>query len=207
MPALVTAPDWRDALTAAAAALTALSVVPYTVAIRRGTLRPQRTSWFVFAVLSTVATATQFASGGGSGAWLSLGSAIGFAAVAALAVRAGVGGRAPGDVVTIGLTAASVTVWLATGRPLLGTAAVVVAELAAIVLTVRKEVAMPGSERPETWAIDAAAGVLALAAVPAMTTGHVLYPLHHTLANGWVVATVAHSRRNLGPGARRWRAA
>lgn len=205
MHELVTGLGWRAGLTAGSATLTALSVVPYTVAIRRGTLRPQRTSWFVFAVLSAVAAASQFAAGAGSGAWLSLGSAIGFGTVFALTVRAGVGGRSPSDLFTLGLTATSVVVWLTTGRPLFGIVAVVIAEIAAVVLTVRKEHTLPGTERPESWAIDAVAGVLALAAVPAVTFAQVLYPLHHTIVNGWVVATVARSRRHCGPGTRRWR--
>lgn len=199
MQTLLTQLGWRAGLTAGSATLTALSVVPYAAAIRRGALRPQRTSWFVFAVLSAVAAASQFAAGAGSGAWLALGSAFGFATVFALSVRVGIGGRSPSDLVTLGLTAASVLVWLTSGRPLFGIIAVVVAEVAAIVLTVRKELALPGTERPESWAIDAVAGVLALAAVPAVTFAHMLYPVHHTIVNVWVVATVARSRRNCGP--------
>lgn len=194
------APEWREALTAGSATLTALSVVPYVIAIQRGLLRPQRTSWFVFAVLSSVAAATQFAAGGGSGAWLCLGSALGFGTVFVLSIHVGVGGRQPSDLVAISLTAVSIVVWFGTGRPLLGTLAVVVAELAAVALTVRKELASPGTERHETWAIDATAGVLALAAVPSLAVAHVLYPLHHTLVNAWVVATVAHTRRRHGVG-------
>ena len=71
----------RDSLAVLSGLLTAACVIPYLRDIYRGSTRPQRVSWFVFATLSIVAAVGQFADGALAGAWLASGSALGFTLV------------------------------------------------------------------------------------------------------------------------------
>jgi len=65
----------------------------------------------------------------------------------------------------------------------------------AVALTIRKALSDPGSETLVTWAIDGAAGVLALCAVHRLTLTETLYPAHHAVANGAVVVAIVTARR------------
>ena len=84
-------------------------------------------------------------------------------------------------------------------RPLLAVLGVVIAELGAVGLTVRKSLADPGSETRSTWIIDGLAGLLSIVAVDHMTATTLLYPVHHTVANGAVAAAIAIGRRRSVP--------
>lgn len=184
----------RASLTLAAGLLTFSCSIPYLVSIARNHARPQRMSWFVFAGLSAVGALVQFSDGADPGAWLSLGSAFGFGAVFVSSLWRGTGGASVVDLLTLAVAAISVVIALAMQRPLLALATVVAAEIAAVGLTVRKSSRDPHSEMMSSWAIDAAAGVAALAAVSHLTADQVLYPVHHTVVNLWVVVTLARCR-------------
>lgn len=175
----------RSSLALVSSVLTFACALPYLVAVGRGRTRPHRVSWLVFATLSSVAAGSQFAAGGGAGAWLSLGSAAAFTAIFAASIARGAGGASARDVVTLAVAAATVAVWLVTDRPVVALATVVAAEVAAD----------PDSEVVSSWAIDALAGVVAISAVARLSVDDLLYPVHHTLVNLWMVATVMRGRR------------
>jgi hypothetical protein len=185
----------RENLSVIAAAMTCACVVPYLRDIRRGTTRPQRTSWLVFATLAAVAAVSQALTGNGAGTWLASGSALGFGAVFVASIRRGIGGFAPADRAALAVAAASTVISVITSRPVLALLGVVIAELGAVGLTVRKSLADPGSETRSTWIIDALAGLLSIVALDHVTATTLLYPVHHTVANGAVVAAIAIGRR------------
>ena len=185
----------REHLAVVSAVLTATCVLPYLRDIRRGRTRPQRASWFVFATLSIVATVSQFASEAGPGVWLSAGSAAGFLAVFLASIRTGEGGFSRADRGALAVGAIAVASSLLTGNPLLALVGVILAEIAAITLTVRKTVRDPDSETVSTWLLDGAAGLVAIAAVDDFNDlTALLYPIHHTLANLAVVLAVVVGR-------------
>ena len=185
----------REHLSVIAAAMTCACVVPYLRDIRRGTTRPQRASWLVFAALAAVAAVSQALTGNDAGTWLASGSALGFGAVFVASIRRGVGGFAAADRVALAVAVAGTVVSVVMARPLLAVIGVVIAELGAVGLTVRKSLADPGSETRSTWIIDGLAGLLSIVALDHMTTTTLLYPVHHTVANGTVAAAIAIGRR------------
>ena len=189
----------RENLAVIAAAMTFACVVPYLRDIRLGTTRPQRASWLVFATLAAVAAVSQALAGNGAGTWLAGGSALGFGAVFVASIRRGVGGFDAADRAALAVAAAGTVVSIVMARPLLAVLGVVIAELGAVGLTVRKSLADPGSETRSTWIIDGLAGLLSIVAVDHMTVTTLLYPVHHTVANGAVVAAIAIGRRRSVP--------
>jgi hypothetical protein len=189
----------REHLVTVSALLTASCVLPYLRDIRRGTTRPQRASWFVFSTLSITAAVSQFAGGAGPGAWLAAGSAAGFSAVFIVSIRTGVGGFSRADRATLAVASVAVVASVLTSTPLLALLGVIVAEQAAVVLTVRKTLDDPTSETASTWILDGAAGLAAIAAVHGFTDlNELLYPIHHVLANLAVVVAIVAGRRRGG---------
>ncbi len=175
--------------------LSLMSVVPYLRDVSRGVTLPQRMSWFVFAMLSTSASVAQAAAGAISGALLTGGSAIGFSAVFVASIKRGVGGASRWDFVALGISIAGLVLWHLSNRPMVAVAAIGVAELAAVALTVAKSLEAPGSETLSTWVIDGVAGVVAIIAVGTIDATHLLYPVHHVVLNGSVVAAILIGRR------------
>jgi hypothetical protein len=186
----------RSDLGLLSAVLTMVCVVPYLRDVFRGTTRPQRMSWFVFATLAAVAAVSQAAAGAGPGFWLSAGAAIGFSLIFIASIRHGVGGTERFDLATLAVTGVAVVVAFATDQPIVAVGGVVVSELAAVALTVRKVWHQPGSETTSSWAIDALAGLVAIAAIPEFSAVELLYPVHHVIANSAVLLTIAASRRH-----------
>jgi hypothetical protein len=187
----------REHLAIVSALLTAMCVVPYLRDTLRGTTRPQRVSWFVFALLSTVAAISQFLGGGGAGAWLALGGAVGFGLVFIASIPRGVGGFSVVDVGALTIAMIGIATSITTRDPIVAVVAVVSAEIGAIALTARKAMHDPTSETTSTWVLDLVAGVVAVAALTAISFDNLLYPTHHIAANAAVLTAIAvgHARK------------
>jgi hypothetical protein len=185
----------RNVLLPMASGLTAACVVPYLVGIARGVTHPQRTSWFVFAVLATVAAVSQFADGATAGVWLSGGAAVGFGVVFVASLRRGVGGCECGDLLTLVLAAIGIGLWLTTGEAVVAVLAVIVADGAAVALTVGKARRDPDSEAAASWVLDASAGAVALLGGADWTFTEAVYPAYHVVANLAVLGAIWSGRR------------
>lgn len=183
----------RPTLGLVSATSTAVSAVPYLVAMRRGTVRPQRMSWFVYAMLAVVAAVVQVRAESSAGSWLAAGSAVGFATIFVSSLRRGAGGwrRADRGTFVVAIAAAAL---LVLDRPLAALVAIVVAEVAATALTVHKLALEPHAETWTTWSVDAVAGAVAIAALTAWNVDSVLYPVHHVTVNLWVVLAIVRAR-------------
>jgi hypothetical protein len=171
-----------------------MCVIPYLRDIARGTTQPQRVSWFVFAILSTVAAVSQFLEGGGGGAWLALGGAVGFGLVFIASIPCGVGGFGAVDVGALTIAMIGIATSIATRSPIVAVVAVVVAEIGAVALTTRKALHDPMSETASTWVLDLAAGVVAVAALTTVSFQQMLYPTYHVAANAAVLTAIAVGR-------------
>jgi hypothetical protein len=178
--------------------MTALCVVPYLRDIRRGTTRPHRTSWAVFAIVELVAALGQFASHAWAGAFLALGAAIGFSAVAIASIKYGEGGTRPIDRVAIVVLAVGLVVWALTSNAWVAVFVAMAIDLPAVALTFQKSRRDPSSETLSTWVIDCAAGMVAVLAVLVARTPtglNLMYPAYHVIGNGCIVAALLMGRR------------
>lgn len=188
--------DVRSALQILAGLMTALCAVPYVWAIRRGEARPQRTSWFIFSVLTTVAAVAQLIDGAWAGAFLAVGAAISFTTIFAMSIRHGVGGSGVPDAIAIVLLIVGLIGWWVTDDPFVAVVAVIFGEFPAVVLTVTKTWKQPSSEAFMTWVIDGIAGVISAATVWSWHVD-VVYPVWHIITNASVVLTVLAGNRHL----------
>ena len=191
----------REHVALISGAMTAVCVVPYLRDIARGTTKPQRASWLVWASLSVVASVSQLIEGEMSGAWLASGAAVGFTAVFIASIRRGEGGLARADVVAIVAASVGVALSLVVRQPMIALLAVVFAEFVATALTARKALLRPQTETLSTWMIDAVAGALAVAATTELSVAALIYPLNHTGLNTWVALSIRRGRRRVAIGA------
>ena len=185
----------RQHLALVSALLTAACVIPYLRDTFRGKTRPQRVSWFIYAVLSVVAAISQYMSGERAGAYLATGSAIGFTAVFVASIRHGEGGASRLDRLSLGLASLGVALSIVVDQPMIAVIAVVVAEQLATSLTAAKASRDPSSETAITWFMDGLAGTSAIAAVTHFSPAELLYPIHHTCVNLFVLSAITHGRR------------
>lgn len=99
----------------AAGVLSGSCAIPYVRDMVRGTTRPHRVSWGIFALLAAIAAASQLMHGFTTGAVLSLGAAVAFFIVFVMSMRHGVGGATLADRLTLAGTVGILVVWAWSG--------------------------------------------------------------------------------------------
>jgi hypothetical protein len=174
-----------------------VATAPYLRDILRGSTKPQRATWAIWATLSFVVLASQWASGATWSLALTIGQAVSCGAVFTLALRRGVGGVSPLELALLGIAALGVVGWQLAGDPTVATCSVVVADLVAVGLMLPKTYRQPGSETLATYAIGVVSTVFALAAVGSTALSLLIYPVYILFADGAVVAVILLRRRAL----------
>ena len=182
----------------AAGVLSGSCAIPYVRDMVRGTTRPHRVSWGIFALLAAIAAASQLMHGFTTGAVLSLGAAVAFFIVFVMSMRHGVGGATLADRLTLAGTVGILVVWAWSGDTTVAVTLVIVLEVAATGLTMRKAWRDPASETQSSWVIDGVAGALALVGASRVSYAALAYPAYHFMSNNAMVAVLVVGRR------RRW---
>lgn len=170
---------------------------PYVRDILRGSTIPQRSTWTIWTTLSFIVLASQWASGARWSLALVVGQAIACGTIFMLAMRCGVGGMSPVELVLLGIAALGIVGWQIADDPIIATCSVVTADLIGMGLMLPKTWGNPGSETPETFAIGAVSSLFALAAVGSLEPALLIYPVYILLADSFIVAVIVLRRRAL----------
>ncbi|HKD97596.1 MAG TPA: hypothetical protein VKB69_08325 [Micromonosporaceae bacterium] len=181
----------------AAALVSTVDAVPYVRDILRGSTRPHRGTWCIWSMLGVVAFFAQLADGPNWSLLMVGVQAASMAFVFALSVRRGVGSLGPVDLALMGVAVLGIIGWYASSEPIVATACVVVADLAGVLLMLPKVWRDPGSETPSSFAMAAASGFLATAAVGALDPALLLYPAYFGVVNAATAALIVARRRVL----------
>lgn len=178
---------------------------PYIAAVLRGRTRPNRASWWIFALSAGAGTASSWAAGARVTVGVPATFAVCCVAVGLLAIRRGEGGLGRLDLSCLAVAAAALLAWWATGEPLLATAMLALADLAGTLPTVAKAWRDPAREHGGSWIVWMCANLCNLAQVRAPDPAELLYPGALTLAAAAVLtARYRHLlRRRSGPAAAR----
>ena len=147
-------------------ALPTISVLVYIRSILKGQTRPHRTTYLLLSMITGLSFASLLASRDTSGVWLAGVSFVQCLIVLGLALKFGMGGKDPFDVVCIGLCALGILAWLLTGESLMGLIASIVADFLAVLPTLRKVWRHPHTEVWLFYALDAIAAGFILGAGP-----------------------------------------
>ena len=169
--------------------------VPYVRDTVRGSTRPHRGTWLIWAVLAVVAALSQRADGASWSVLMTGTQAILTGLVFVLAIRHGEGGMEARDLFLLGLAGVGVIGWIIARQPVVAVGCVIAADLTAFVMMTPKVKADPDSETLSTYALAAAGGALAAGAVGMADVSLLLYPVYYCAANGWM-AVFIHRRRS-----------
>jgi hypothetical protein len=168
--------------------------VPYLRDTARGTTRPHRGTWMIWALLAILVCVSQRADGATwslamAGAQVALNGAV-----FVLAIRCGEGGLSRADAVMVAIAGVGVGVWLLADAPVVATIGVIVADLIAVAMMVPKTYLDPDSETLSTFAGSSLTGALAMGAVGTLDPALLLYPAYYCLVNGGVALLIGCRR-------------
>lgn len=170
--------------------LPVIGAFPYIKDILRHKTKPHRTSFLIWAVLDSIAFATQLAKGA---TWSLIMPAVGTIEVLTsfvLSLKYGVGGFAKKDIAALLLSGLGLILWYFTKEPLVALLIVICVDVIGMSLTILKTYAHPHTETFSTWLLSSIAGLFAAAAVGHWTFSLLIYPLYICVANAGVCVTI-----------------
>jgi hypothetical protein len=173
--------------------------IPYVHDTLRGSTRPHRGTWLIWGVLGIVVCLSQRADGASWSLIMSAVQAVLTSLIFVLAIRRGVGGLSPIEVLMMGIAGGGLAGWFLADEPLVATICVVAADLIGAAMMVPKAYRDPDSETPATFALAALGGGLAAAAVGALNVALLVYPLYYCLVNAGIAILIVR-RRATGTG-------
>lgn len=182
-----------------AGAASVANTVPYIRDILRGTTRPHRATWLIWAVLSLVAWFSLRAEGASWSLIMVTAQALLTAVVFLLAVRHGGGGIGRIDLVMLAVAAAGIGGWALTDDPLVATSCVVWADLVAAAMMMPKTYRDPDSETLSSFVLASVGGAFAALAVGSADLALLLYPVYFCLVNGAIALLIRWRRGGRRP--------
>lgn len=173
-----------------AGAVSLLAFVPYIVSILRRQSRPNRATWWIWAVLGTLLGASYYASGATHTVWVPVSYFVGPLTVAVLSVRYGEGGWSRFDRWCLVGAGVSLVLWWAFSTPLVALVLLLTIDLAGGLPTIRKSYLDPESEDSLTWCLFLAGNTLNLFAVTTWSFALASYPVYMFLGSGVITVLV-----------------
>lgn len=170
--------------------LSILMIIPYVRDILYGKTKPQRASWFIWAVLGGIAFVSQYAKGATDSLWLTGGQTAAVMVIVLLSIQYGVGGFTKRDVAALGLV-----LWYFTAEAAWALLIVIIIDSIGSLLTALKSYEDPGSETLTTWMMSGASGFFGLLAVGHIEWILLAYPLYIFVTNYSIAAAILLGQR------------
>lgn len=167
-----------------------LSFLPYLRDILRGTTKPERGSWLIWAVLGSIAFFSQLAEGASYSLYLAGIQALGDIAVFVLALKYGFGGVEKRDRVALVGAGTSLLLWYFTREPAYALLLVILIDAIGGVLTILKSYEAPSTETLSTWILTGLAGLFAIFSVGSFDVVLLSFPVYIFLINFAIVAAI-----------------
>jgi hypothetical protein len=179
--------------------LPVIGAYPYIRDELKGKTKPHRMAEFLYAVLDSIAFASQVAKGA---TWSVILPAVGTIEMIAgflLSLKYGMGGTSKKDIGALILAGFGLVLWYFTKQPLTALFIVVGVDLIGTTLVVIKTYEHPHTETLSSWFLSFLAGLFAAAAVEHWSFALQIYPLEVALGNGAICATILLRRNKVSP--------
>lgn len=161
---------------------------PYVIDILKHKTKPERTTWFIWSVLGSIAFVSQISlHGKWSLVFVGL-DGFGSLLVFLLSLKYGVGGWTALDKLALVIATAGVGLSLVARQPIVALLGVVLADLSGAVLTMLKTFKQPESETSITWFMIGLASLFGALSVPKLSAELLIYPIYLVVANWGVLA-------------------
>ena len=181
----------------ASGALIALSCIPYIRDILLHKTKPQRATWFIWAVLLTIAFFAQLSKGG---TWSLITTGVdwlGVVIIFILSIKHGMGGASKLDKLALLGAAIGLILWYFTNEPLFALVITILIDFIAGMLTILKTYKQPETETFIAYMICGTGGLLGVLSVGEMNVPLLIFPLWICLFNYAIGMTVMFGRMNI----------
>lgn len=163
--------------------------VPYIRDIFRGIVKPQRITWGIWTILTTIAAVNQIKNGGGFSAYFFVSTCLLVAATFVLSLKFGMGGASMLDKICLGLAIGLFVYWATLHDTRLSTLIAVIIDGVGALPTVVKTYHRPETETYPQWVLAGLGGLLTILAVPRLDWVLLIYPAYVFVMNGAIVGT------------------
>jgi hypothetical protein len=172
----------------ASVALNAAGYYPYIGGILRGNVKPQRITWGIWTILTTIAFVNQVINGGGYSTFFFGSTALLVLIVFILSIKRGIGGRSNFDITVLIASFALFVLWAVTKDTRTTTLIAVAIDFVGALPTVYKTFMKPETEVYLQWILAAVSGFLAMLAIGG-SRDYILfaYPFYVVVMNSVIV--------------------
>ncbi len=179
-------------------ALTVISYLPYIVSVWRGNTRPHVFGWAIWALVSLIAAAGQYAGAAGPGYWATLLSGL-FCIVITImaALQKGDKSITRHDKILFVSALLAMPLWYVTNDPLSAILLVTLIDASGYIPTMRKSWYAPHHEMPLHYIISNVKHILAIAATVTLSVTTLLYPITLFVLNTALILMIYYRRRQL----------
>lgn len=168
--------------------------IPYVYSIARGSTKPHRVAWGIWATLGCITLSSYIAAGARWSALLAGAAAFNNIVIFLLSFKFGTGGSSMRDRVALLIGLAGVALWAITREATFALVFAVGADAIGTILTVEKAYKQPFSESAVAWSMAAVASLCGLLAVESYTFAHTVYPAYALLGGGSLALTTVLRR-------------
>lgn len=172
----------------AASVLNLLGYIPYIRDILRGIVKPQRVTWGIWSILTTIAAVNQILNDGGHSSWFFVSTAALVMLTFALSLKYGMGGASHLDRVCLALAIVLLVYWLTVQDTRLSTLIAVIIDVIGAIPTLIKTYRHPETETYPQWVLAGIGGLLTMFAVTRLDWALLIYPAYIFIMNGVIVA-------------------
>lgn len=189
----------HESLGVAAAFLQFFAFAFYIIDILRGKTKPNRITWWVLTLVSSVTAASYFASGARETIWLPLAYTFSFVSVAILSLWYGEGSVTVNRIDQISLVGvmASMLFWFLFNSPVVALFMNMLTEFIGLVPTMLKAYERPWTESKLSWSTTTFASVLNIFAIPSWRLAVSAYPIFLFITNAAVLIALFLPKKNL----------
>lgn len=188
--------DIRLVIGITATLLNIAGYVPYIRDILRGRVKPQRVTWGIWTVLTSIAAYNQVVNGGGWSSLFFISTTLLVVITFVLSLKYGVGGASRLDMISLFLSGGLLLYWVISRETRYSTLLAVVIDGIGATPTIVKTRRSPGTETYPQWVLAAIGGLLTVFAVETGDWVLVVYPVYIFVFNSIIVATKYFTERN-----------
>lgn len=173
-----------------AGVLSVISYIPYVLDTLKGSTKPERATWFIWSVLTTILLFAQLAKGATHSIWLTAVQTFGPILIFLLSIRYGEGGFNKRDIAALLAAGAGIIAWYFTQEAAFALWITIAIDFSGALLTIIKAYEKPETETQATWLISAIAGGLAALAVGAWSPSLLAFPVYVLIVNSMVLIAI-----------------
>ncbi|MEK7185475.1 MAG: hypothetical protein AAB726_02530 [Patescibacteria group bacterium] len=175
--------------------LSVIMVAPYIRDIFLKETKPERASWFIWTVLTSIAFFSQLAKGATDSLWLSGGQTLAVLIVFILSTKYGVGGLTKRDIKALIAAGIGLVIWYLTDEPAYALFIAIIIDAIGTFLTVIKAYQEPETETTSTFVMSGTSGIFGLLAVGSLNPILLAFPIYIIVANYSIVAAILLGKR------------